>query len=203
MFAPHMLPVRRAAACTPSRCRAQYSGPVEPSDLKDLESQLAIERDKVDVATVSFSVRELVRMFEEDELSIAPSYQRKYRWSEAVASTFIESIFLGLPIPPIFVATNAEFQWEVVDGLQRMSTLLMFLAERPEHLKVIDRKESLRLSGLDKLDQLNGVTYAEMPVSLQRYFGRQPLQVISLTDKSDRSVRFLSYSAIRLRDGTS
>lgn len=104
-----------------------------------------------------------------------------------MASTFIESIFLGLPIPPIFVATNAEFQWGVVDGLQRMSTLLIFLAERPEHLKVIDRKESLRLSGLDKLDQLNGVTYAEMPVSLQRYFGRQPLQVISLTDKSDRS----------------
>lgn len=160
------------------------------ADLSGLEDQLAIERRKVDVSAVSFSVREIVRMFEEGELSIAPSYQRKYRWSEAVASTFVESIFLGLPIPPIFVATNADFQWEVVDGLQRVSTLLMFLAERPEHLDVIGRRTPLELSGLDKLSQLNGTLYGEMPVSLQRYFGRQPLQVISLTDKSDRSVRF-------------
>lgn len=159
-------------------------------DLSGLEAQLAVERKKVDVASVSFSVREIVRMFEEQELSIAPSYQRKYRWSEEVASTFIESVFLGLPIPPIFVATNEDFQWEVVDGLQRISTLLMFLAEKPEHLRVINRDASLVLKGLEKLSQLNGTAYANMPQSLQRYFGRQPLQVISLTDKSDREVRF-------------
>jgi len=160
------------------------------TDLTGLEEQLGEERRKVDVATVSFSVRELVRMFEEGELSIAPSYQRKYRWSEAVASTFIESIFLGLPIPPVFVATNEDFQWEVVDGLQRISTLLMFLAEKPQHLEVINRSKPLKLSGLEKLSQLNGTLFSEMPISLQRYFGRQPLQVVSLTDKSDRSVRF-------------
>lgn len=160
------------------------------TDLSGLEAQLAVERQKVDVASVSFSVREIVRMFEEQELSIAPSYQRKYRWSEEVASTFIESVFLGLPIPPIFVATNADFQWEVVDGLQRISTLLMFLAEKPEHLKVINRETPLVLKGIEKLSQLNGTAYSHMPISLQRYFGRQPLQVISLTDKSDREVRF-------------
>lgn len=163
---------------------------MDTSDLSGLEAQLAIERGKVDVATVSFSVREIVRMFEEGELSIAPSYQRKYRWPEDVASTFIESIFLGLPIPPIFVATNDDFQWEVVDGLQRISTLLMFLAERPEHLEVIHRKKPLKLTGLETLSQLNGVTWDDMPQSLQRYFGRQALQVVSLTDKSDKAVRF-------------
>jgi len=159
-------------------------------DLEELENQLAIERRKVDVSSVTFSVRELVRMFEEEELRIAPAYQRKYRWSESVASTFIESIFLGLPIPPIFVATNDDFELEVVDGLQRISTLLMFLAEKPEFLASINRSKALRLQGLEKLDQLNKLTHAELPASLQRYFGRQPLQVISLTDKSDRAVRF-------------
>lgn len=159
-------------------------------DLSDLEAQLAVERRKVDVSTVSFSVREIVRMFEDGELSIAPSYQRKYRWPESVASTFIESIFLGLPVPPVFVATNDDFQWEVVDGLQRISTLLMFLAEKEEHLEVIHRQKPLELTGLEKLSQLNGVGYKAMPQSLQRYFARQPLQVISLTDKSDRAVRF-------------
>lgn len=160
------------------------------NDLEELESQLADERRRVDVSSVTFSVRELVRMFEEGELRIAPSYQRKYRWSESVASTFIESIFLGLPVPPIFVATNEDFELEVVDGLQRISTLLMFLAERPEFLSTVNRSKPLRLQGLETLDQLNGLTHAELPSSLQRYFGRQPLQVISLTDKSDRAVRF-------------
>ena len=117
------------------------------NDLEELEAQLADERRRVDVSSVTFSVRELVRMFEEGELRIAPSYQRKYRWSESVASTFIESIFLGLPVPPIFVATNEDFELEVVDGLQRISTLLMFLAERPEFLSTVNRSKPLRLQG--------------------------------------------------------
>lgn len=155
-----------------------------------LEDQLALERKKVDVASVSFSVRELVRMYEDGELSIAPSYQRKYRWSRVVASTFVESIFLGLPIPPIFVATNDDFQWEVVDGLQRISTLILFLSDDPDAHRRIGRENSLILDGLDKLTQLNGVGFDDLPQSLQRYFARQALQVISLTDKSDKAVRF-------------
>lgn len=159
-------------------------------DYEALELQLAQERRKVDVASVSFSVRELVRMFAEGELSIAPAYQRKYRWPADVGSAFVESVFLGLPIPPVFVATNDNFQWEVVDGLQRISTLIMFLADDGEHLAKIGKTSPLVLTGLDKLSQLNGVSYADMPVAIQRYFGRQPLQVISLTDKSNKEVRF-------------
>ncbi len=160
------------------------------TDFEGLEDQLSVERKKVDVASVSFSVREIVRMYEDDELSIAPSYQRKYRWPREVASTFVESVFLGLPIPPIFVATNTDFQWEVVDGLQRISTLIYFLAEDPSSVERIGRTGSLTLEGLEKLTQLNGVTYADLPAAIQRYFARQPLQVVSLTDKSDKAVRF-------------
>lgn len=160
------------------------------NDFSGLEEQLAAERKKVDVGSVSFSVRELVRMFEEGELSIASSYQRKYRWSSTVASTFIESVFLGLPIPPIFVATNDNFQWEVVDGLQRISTLIMFISTSEEQLKKIGKQTPLKLTGLTKLSQLNGIALADMPLAIQRYFGRQPLQLISLTDKSDKRVRY-------------
>lgn len=160
------------------------------TSFEGLEEQLGIERKKVDVASVNFSVRELVRMYEDGELSIAPSYQRKYRWPTKIASTFVESVFLGLPIPPIFVATNDDFQWEVVDGLQRISTLILFLSDDQESVRRVGRETSLILDGLEKLSQLNGVGYANLPPSIQRYFARQPLQVISLTDKSDKAVRF-------------
>jgi hypothetical protein len=160
------------------------------ASLDDLEDQLRGERGRVDVAVHNFSVRELVRMIVDEELNAAPNYQRKFRWEEDDEALFIESVFLGLPIPPLFVATNVGFQWEVVDGLQRLSTLAHFFARNDIEAQAIGRKSPLRLSGLEKLTELNGITYSELPKNLQVYFGRQPLQVVSLTDKSDRQVRF-------------
>ncbi|MFL4948088.1 DUF262 domain-containing protein [Streptomyces sp. MMS24-I31] len=152
--------------------------------------QLDQERRKVDVASHDFSVRELVRMMTEEELNVAPAYQRMFRWNAQASSLFIESVFLGLPIPPIFVATNVGFQWEVVDGLQRLSSLAHFLAADADEAAMVNRKAPLALTGLEKLSQLNGTTYASLPKNLKVFFGRQPLQVVALTDKSNLEVRF-------------
>ena len=155
-----------------------------------LELQLKEHRSKVDVTNLDFSVREIVRMYIDDELIISPSYQRKYRWPTTVASKFIESLFLGLPIPPIFVATNDNFTWEVVDGLQRISTLILYLADDPEVREAVSSPDRLRLTGLENLTQLNEKTYEELPQPLKLFLARQPLQVVQLTDKSHKSVRF-------------
>jgi hypothetical protein len=152
--------------------------------------QLDKERRKVDVASHDFSVRELVRMMTEEELNVAPAYQRMFRWNAQASSLFIESVFLGLPIPPIFVATNVGFQWEVVDGLQRLSSLAHFLAADADEAAMVNRQAPLALTGLEKLSQLNGATYASLPKNLKVFFGRQPLQVVALTDKSNLEVRF-------------
>ena len=170
-----------------------------------LEEALKVERRRVDVDTNNFPVRELVRMLREGELNIAPAYQRKFRWPIETESALIESIFLGLPIPSIFVATNEGFEWEVVDGLQRLSTLAHFMAEDEDALKQIARSDRLRLEGLTKVEALNGMTYSDLPKPLQVYFGRQPLQITALTDKSDLKVRFdlferLNRGAVALSD---
>src|SRR6266545_3357412 len=142
--------------------------------------QLNAEREKVDVSVHNFSVRELVRMMAEGELNVAPEYQRKFRWDDNACSLFIESVFLGLPVPPIFVATNVGYQWEVVDGLQRLSSLTYFTAKDGEQSLAVGKEEPLILTGLDKLSQLNGTTHSDLSRNLQIYFGRQPLQVVSL-----------------------
>ncbi|MFE4671564.1 DUF262 domain-containing protein [Streptomyces sp. NPDC056723] len=162
-----------------------------PEELADsFLAQLDEERRKVDVASHDFSVRELVRMMSEEELNVAPAYQRMFRWNAQASSLFIESVFLGLPVPPIFVATNVGFQWEVVDGLQRLSSLAHFLASDADEAAQVNRKSPLVLTGLEKLTQLNGVTYSSLPKNLKVFFGRQPLQVVALTDKSNLEVRF-------------
>lgn len=178
-----------------------HTPPLPSLGIDTLLDQLSTERKKVDVGEVSFSTREIVRMFEEGELTIAPAYQRKFRWPQKVASKFIESMFLGLPIPPIFVAADSDFEWEVVDGLQRISTLILFLSSSLESRKIVSESgEPLKLSNLEKLDALNGHRFEDLPDALRRYFNRQPLQFILLTDKSDRDVRFELFE--RLNSGS-
>ena len=96
------------------------------------------------------------------------------------------------------MATNEDFTWEVVDGLQRISTLILFLSDSAEIRSRISGENDapLKLTGLDELTQLNGATYASLPRPIQLYLARQPLQVISLTDKSDKDVRFDLFSRL-------
>lgn len=155
-----------------------------------LNDQLTRYRRTVDADRYDVTVRELVRMAAEEELHRAPVYQRKFRWDEERESALIESLFLGLPVPSIFVATNPDGKWELVDGLQRVSTLLHFVAEDEKTLSTISKEEPLRLTGLQKLTSFNELTFKKLPISLQLAFQKRGLSVIALSDKSDLDVRF-------------
>jgi hypothetical protein len=137
-----------------------------------IQQQLEVSRKKVDVDQFDITVRELLRMAGTGELRRAPVYQRKFRWTEELESTLIESIFLGLPVPSIFVATNKDGRWELVDGLQRVSTLMHYVAESPIRLDEIGKKAALRLSGLEELTAFNGKTFAELPEPIRLGFSR-------------------------------
>src|SRR5205085_6731134 len=123
-------------------------------------------------------------------LARAPEYQRKFRWEVEDESKLIESLLLGLPVPSLFVATNPNGTWEVVDGLQRLSTLLHFIAEPPALLKSIDKADPLRLQGLEKVALLNGKTYADLPTPIRLALNKRSLRVTALSDKSDPKARF-------------
>ena len=161
---------------------------VKPSEM--LQGQLDTQRRTVDVDHFDITTRELVRMMEEGELERAPSYQRKFRLKEEDESRLVESLYLGLPVPSIFVATNANSTWEVVDGLQRLSTLVHFTSESTKLLASIGKAKSLRLAGLEKLTAFNNFTFAELASPLQLAFGKRALRVTALSDKSDYHIRF-------------
>ncbi len=84
-----------------------------------------IFRDGYDI-----SFGELVSLYEKDELVIQPEYQRLFRWDQTQKTRFIESLLLNIPIPPIFVFSDSSGRWELVDGLQRVSTVLEFMGLR-------------------------------------------------------------------------
>lgn len=154
-----------------------------------LDLQLKEQRRTVDFDTFDIQVQELMRMLEDGQIWIAPAYQRKFRWDEERSSQLIESILLGIPIPSLMMATNQDNTWEVVDGVQRLSSIAKFFgnANLREKLKV---GAELKLTELSKLDAFDGITFETLPSHIQTHFKTRPIKVITLNDKSDKVVRF-------------
>jgi hypothetical protein len=89
-----------------------------------LEQQVRKARLEISAETISMSVSELTNLYREGILQIRPEFQRLYRWSQEQKSRLVESILLGIPVPSLFVSQSESGRWELVDGLQRVSTLL-------------------------------------------------------------------------------
>jgi hypothetical protein len=170
----------------------------------ELQDELNQQRRKVDYDTFDISVQQLLSMATSGQLDVAPAYQRQFRWEPARQSEFIESVFLGIPVPSMFTAANPDGRWELVDGVQRLSTLIRYAGDRQlrERLKL---GEPLTLSGLEKLTTFNGKAFDDLPKATQLQFMLKSLKVVSISDKSDTDVRFdvferLNTGGVRLTD---
>ena len=92
-----------------------------------LEQEITAARKEIVADGYDMSIGELVNLYRDNELQINPAYQRLFRWPATTKTRFIESILLGLPLPPIFVFQQTSGVWELIDGLQRLSTVLEFV----------------------------------------------------------------------------
>jgi len=90
-------------------------------DQEVVETRNSLATDRLDM-----SFGEIMSMYGRDEIIIDPEFQRLFRWTNYQQTRFIESLLLGIPIPPIFVAEDNNGKWELVDGLQRISTVFSF-----------------------------------------------------------------------------
>ena len=155
----------------------------------DLITQLGHLRRQVDFDTYDITVQQLVTMVEQSAIDVAPVYQRQFRWDDERRSALIESIFLGVPVPSLFMASNKDGTWELVDGVQRLSTLVQFAGTSEARCK-LGLKARLVVQNADKLSALNGLAFDDLPPSVRLQFNTRPIKVITLSDKSDTEVRF-------------
>lgn len=154
-----------------------------------LVEQLDQQRRTVDFDTYDIVVQQLVSMVGNGSIDVAPVYQRQFRWNGERRSQLVESVFLGVPVPSLFMAANRDGTWELVDGVQRISTLIQF-AGTPEARTKLDLETPLMLESLTRLTAFNGKVFADLPDSVQLQFYLRPIKVITLSDKSDLVVRF-------------
>ena len=88
-----------------------------------LDQEIEVRRAEIRSDGYSMSIGELVSLYREEELDIHPEFQRFFRWSDEQKSRLVESILLGIPIPSIFVSQRDDGVWDLIDGLQRLSTI--------------------------------------------------------------------------------
>lgn len=141
------------------------------------------EKRKLYVDKVDKSTSDLFRMIIEGELNLQPPYQREFVWDQKTMSKFIESLLLSIPIPTIFLAENDDDTFEVIDGQQRLTTIVAFMKSKlsdneieklPEKLK---RLNILILNGLETLKQFNKKSYEDL-IEMQRKFNNVSLPVV-------------------------
>ncbi|EGQ7680551.1 hypothetical protein BBM24_05510 [Vibrio parahaemolyticus] len=159
-------------------------------DILQIQDQLDDNRRTVSFDSYDITVKQLYDMICEGMIDIAPDYQRHFVWDPVRQSALIESLFLGIPVPSLFMATNRDSTWEVIDGLQRLTTVINFIGKDDELKDAKVDFHQLKLKGLDKLDSMNNLTFHELPSSIRFMFLTRPLRITVLNDRSDFSVRY-------------
>lgn len=165
--------------------------------IESLLSSIETSRNTLQTDKLDMSFGEIMSMYEREEIIINPEFQRLYRWSDYQKTRFIESVIIGIPIPPIFVAEDDAGRWELVDGLQRLSTIFSFFGI----LKGDDVKNKWILGAGDMLQSLDGYTVDTLPLKIQLNIKRAVCRVEIIKWNSEYDLRFELFN--RLNTGGS
>lgn len=104
---------------------------------------------------------------------LQPDFQRrKGRWSNEKKSKLIESFIINVPVPPVFLYEVSFANYEVMDGLQRISTIIDYY------------NDEFELSGLIQWAELNGMKYSKLPEKIKEGIDRRYLSSIILLNES-------------------
>ncbi|GAB3157143.1 hypothetical protein GCM10027290_57000 [Micromonospora sonneratiae] len=148
--------------------------------VNDLSDDLINEkyvRGEVRIVTeqARYPLSSIPQLLESGDYLLRPDYQRRRRWSTEKKSRLIESLVMNVPIPPIFLYEFDYSKYEVMDGLQRLSTIRDFYAN------------AFALQGLVEWEELNGRTYSSLPTSVRAGIDRRYLSSIILLQETARN----------------
>lgn len=160
-----------------------------------LQDEIIERSSKIFRDAYQMSIGELINIYKDGEMDIHPEFQRVFRWSEPQKTRLIESIMLNIPIPSIFVSQNDEGVWDVIDGVQRLSTIFQFVGVfKDEDGNLMD---PLILQKTDYLPSFEGMMWnneADAEKSFtkdqQLAFKRARIDIIIVKKESDPNTKY-------------
>ncbi|OQY53740.1 MAG: DUF262 domain-containing protein [Candidatus Parabeggiatoa sp. nov. 2] len=141
-----------------------------PDELEDIEKQVHENSSSYDYRTKDYPFEVICTKFGEQDNPEAtlyvPDYQREFVWQPDKQSRFIESVLLGVPLTPFLVSEDEDNRLEIIDGSQRIRTLLAFYENK------------LKLRKLKKLTQIEKAKFEYLPRSLQNSIKNRDFRII-------------------------
>ncbi|PCG18929.1 MULTISPECIES: DUF262 domain-containing protein [Brachyspira] len=153
------------------------------SNKEEAEKQIKAKQREIEYDTKDYTIEYIVDKFKKEEFFIPP-YQRKFVWNNKYKNSFIESIFLGLPIPFMFFSDTEDGSLEIIDGAQRVQTLAAFIGNE------------IILDDLKELNSLNGFTFEDLLDSQKRKFQNKTMRVIVLKETTPEHIRYELFNRI-------
>ena len=130
------------------------------------EEQEPFDPEKISIEAKVTPMDTLIRRLIQGTIRLAPAFQRNEVWDPERKSQLIESMMLKIPVPMFYVAADEKGNWDVVDGLQRLTTIKDFVLGK-EYFRTKDEKlkgKGLKLKNLEFWgDKFNGITFSELP----------------------------------------
>jgi len=148
-------------------CEERDEDGSEKENFGDMEEEQTEPFDpkKVDIQVTQSIMDAIIKRLRNNEIDLSPEFQRSTDlWEKKTQSRLIESLLINLPIPAFYFDATNEDSWQIVDGLQRLSTIKHF---------VIDKK--LKLTGLEFLKKYDNSTFDDLPRTLQRRIEEFPV----------------------------
>ncbi len=135
--------------------------------------------EKIRIHTKHYSLRQVVDMIKEGDIDLAPDFQRHYVWKERQRSGLIESLLLGIPLPSFYFNEDSANRLQVVDGVQRLTTVYRYLTN-PE----------VKLGDLTYLHDLTGQGYEDLAPPFRRRLGSAQFVVHVIDPQTPYRVKF-------------
>lgn len=162
--------------------------------MSTLDQQIEQKRKEIHTDAYPMSIGEVINLYTDGDLDIHPEFQRVYRWSQKQKSRLIESILLGIPLPSFFVSQKEDGIWDVVDGLQRLSTIFSFLGIYKNEEGNLE--PPLQLTGTEYLPGLDGKYWNDdfgvdhISKEVQRAFKREKIDLKIIKKESDENTKY-------------
>lgn len=158
----------------------------EPEELQiediEEEDEVPIEYD---IATYpsDFTLSGIQKMWHDDDIEI-PEFQREFVWTIKQSSLLIESFLLGLPVPPVFFFIDEEHKNLVIDGQQRILSVVYYFDGYFGEESVQGKRQVFRLSGLDERSLYHNKQFEDLSPSDQRKLQNSVLRAINVRQLS-------------------
>jgi len=162
---------------------------IESDDIDEDDFITPFNPDDISINSQTVALDTVLRRIRQNRIRLAPSFQRNSVWDDTRKSRLIESMMLKIPLPMFYVSSDKDNNWDVVDGLQRITTIKEFILGNYDSQKEKYDEKGFKLKKLEFWRKLNGQTYDDIPGKLYNNIAETELSFTVINPDTPEEVK--------------